>query len=176
MDDKDAIVPMGHTEKLLRDSLFLAYLKPGTTLLQVAHDHNVDYAELRRLADEDGWSSKKEQLTRELRLESDGAFDAFIAENRLPAAERLLSTTNRFLETIEGHLERNVSMQGKEAIMNLERLAKAMKNISDVQQRTVSISERSQSDVNVTVTGRGSFVGGVTPVKPTIDVEAREVD
>lgn len=139
----------------------IEHKRPG----DIAQDLGLEITQVQEAIEQNKLAKKRQEYIDSVYREAQQEYKLFIAETRpsvLAAQSRAISTIQNKLQTI---LE-NTDPDAARADTKIERLSRALKNITDVSSRLVSVSDKPFNDTGNTGAKNSFLVVNVRPSAP----------
>ena len=121
------------------------FLEGEEDFATVALQLNVPHRDVLYWARKEKWLERKEELTRTLELGAEQDYRRFLAESRLPTAERHLRIAKNLEELIESELSKldaDGEAGAKDRTAALRRLSEALASAANISARAAGITDR----------------------------------
>ena len=124
------------------------YISTRLTLKEIAKAHKVDSSAIQYWITNEKWKQKKDKLSSSLIENANHAFMEHVGKERLQTARRHIEVARRIEESIKQRLERDDDGKPRyyHKAAELAVLAKALKDVSDVDARASGLTDKSSPE------------------------------
>lgn len=164
MNEEEETLPATTGDKY-RQMLLTEYMQPGITLSAIADKYKLPLDQLQHVAQEENWLGMKMERVEDKSREMELALQDRVAEYRVGTFEKLQHVSNKFMDRATEELD-HITKTG-----DMERLAKVVKSMSEIQQSSLGLVAPNKSEMDVNISAEGFSLTGYSPI---IDVSAVE--